>query len=123
MDKFTEAYIECALWSSMDDLDEPLDKNYGPDDIAPEALARIEADCTKFQEENKVALSCYEHPLYSADALGGHDFWLSRNGHGSGFFDRTDRLPKEVCDRLQEAACKFRECDLYVGDDGLIYLA
>ena len=42
MDAFTTAYIEAALWSSMDNADEqggePLDANYDIEDIAPEAI-------------------------------------------------------------------------------------
>ena len=38
-DSFTLAYIEAALWSSVDDDDEPLDKNYTLADIPEETLA------------------------------------------------------------------------------------
>jgi hypothetical protein len=49
-----------------------------------------------------------------SDKRAGHYFWLSRNGHGSGFFD-------ENLDALQDAAKAYSEFDLYVGDDGVIY--
>lgn len=48
----------------------------------------------------------------------GHDFWLSRNGHGAGFFDRG---LGGLGDRLQKAARVYGTCDTYVGDDGWIY--
>lgn len=129
LDEFTRAYIECALWSSNDESDEstggePLDKNYSADDIAPECLAQMVADCKAFQAEFTDELAAYNHPKYSSDELGGHDFWLSRNLHGAGFFDRTDCLPKAICDSLQAAVgwrTKYPEVDLYVGDDGLIH--
>lgn len=117
-DEFTRAYIEAALFSTNDESDEsggePLDKNYGPEDIAPESLSVMEQDCAKFQTDN-------------ADDIGsdleraGHDFWLTRNGHGAGFWDGD--WPEEVSDRLTEAAEAFGEVDLYVGDDGTIYQA
>ena len=40
-DKFTNAYIECALWASSDDDDEPLDRNYCEEDLTPEAMKPI----------------------------------------------------------------------------------
>ena len=56
LDDFTLAYIEAALWSSNDDSTpqggEPLDANYGIDDIDPDTLAAMIEDCRRFQEEN-----------------------------------------------------------------------
>jgi hypothetical protein len=51
--------------------------------------------------------------------MAGHDFWLTRNGHGAGFWDGD--LSEDVGNALTEAAKKFGECHLYVGDDGQIY--
>ena len=42
-------------------------------------------DCRRFQEENAADLALYDHPQWTAAELGGHDFWLTRNGHGCGF--------------------------------------
>ena len=47
-----------------------------------------------------------------------HDFWLTRNGHGVGFWDRG--LGK-LGDLLTDAAKTYGSADLYIGDDGLIY--
>ena len=49
MDKFTAAYIEAALWSSTDDVGEPLDN--GEHELAPETRAKMASDCAKFQAE------------------------------------------------------------------------
>lgn len=46
------------------------------------------------------------------------DFWLTRNGHGVGFWDRDVGA---VGDRLTKACKKFGETYLYVGDDGKIH--
>ena len=55
IDKFTQAYLECALWSSNDESNDqggdPLDQNYGIQDIAEECLEKMIADCKAFQEE------------------------------------------------------------------------
>ena len=49
LDEFTLAYVEAALWSSNDDSTpqggEPLDANYGIDDIDPDTLAAMIEDC------------------------------------------------------------------------------
>jgi hypothetical protein len=117
LDKFTLAYIECALWSTNDESNEqggePFDANYGIEDIAPEALEKIKADCDKFQADNETLLS--ELDLEQS----GHDFWLTRNRHGAGFWDGD--YNKALGDALTDASHKFGEVDLYLGDDGMIY--
>ena len=114
MDKFTQAYIVCALWSANDEDGMPLDSNYVVDDIAPETLARIKSDCRDFQKSAKKWLK-----QAGDDAQNGHDYWLTRNGHGAGFWDRG--YPKKVSDALCELSKANGEFYLYVGDDGKIY--
>lgn len=117
VDAFTKAYIEAMLFSSTDnsrdDGGDPLDKNYSADDLSPEARAECERACASFQTEN------------AADILGlepqaGHDFWLTRNGHGAGFWDGD--WPEPEATRLTEASKKAGEVNPYVGDDGRIHL-
>lgn len=112
LDTFTTAYIECALWSSTDDNDDPMDDNFTIDDIAPASLEKMIADCQAFQKENKDRIV---HDLVRA----GHDFWLTRNGHGAGFWDGDwDKRDGEI---LTYESKRFGTCDLMVGDDGEIY--
>lgn len=115
LDAFTRQYIGTALWSSNDESDEsggdPLDENYGVDDIAPETLKKMVKDAEKFQEDN--------WEFYEDDEQAGHDFWLTRNGHGAGFWDGD--YPEPEATKLTKASKKFGEYDLYVGDDGQIY--
>ena len=118
MDDFTRAYIECALWSEKDDAGEPFDKNYTIADIAPEDLAQMQEDCAAFSGNNP--LPSYRDQNYTDAELAGHDFWLTRNHHGVGFWDRG---LGEQGDTLTDAAHQFGECNLYVGDDGRIYIA
>ena len=124
LDGFTCAYIEAMLWAETDQTTEqggdPLDENYGVEDFAPETLRAIVDDCQQFQQANRADLARYNHPQYSAEELGGHDYWLTRNGHGCGFWDR-DCLPRAVGKRLTSAAHKAGELSAYVGDDSLIY--
>ncbi len=127
IDTFTAAYIEAALWSTLDESDdsggEPLDANYSGDDLAPETLASMVADCARFQEENTDDIwaegACKFASDYTPSERAGHDFWLNRNGHGCGFWDGDWKEPH--ASRLDAAARAFKQVDLYVGDDGLIY--
>jgi hypothetical protein len=129
MDKFTEAYIECALWSSTDNSNDsggdPLDDNYGVEDIAPKTLEEMKSDCADFQESFGDLI---------ADDLerAGHDFWLTRNGHGAGFWDGDWQQPmptehesagryRTVGEFLTAMSKPYGSVDLYVGDDGMIY--
>lgn len=120
LDAFTLAYIECALWSSMDNSDDsggrPLDDNYGVEDIAPDTLAEMVRDCREFQEFNADLL---EGLTLDDESCAGHDFWLTRNRHGAGFWDGG--WPKSMADRLTEYSHNAGSYDLYVGDNGLIY--
>jgi len=112
MDKFTEAYVDCALWSTNDDNGDPLDDNYGYGDIDPDTLAEMISDCLKFQEENA-------DDIDGLDEQAGNDFWLNRNGHGCGFWDGD--WPEEEGNRLDEASEVFGSYDLYVGDSGKVH--
>jgi hypothetical protein len=126
LDAFTRAYIECALWSSNDNSTpqggDPLDRNYGVTDIDPRTLAAMAADCERFQLENQASLeSVYASgfsPTYNAERAG-HDFWLTRNAHGAGFWDGD--IEYVAGQKLTDAAHAFGEVELYVGDDGKIY--
>lgn len=75
----------------------------------PETLESSVSDCKRFQAENAEDLA------WEDDEQGGHDFWLTRNGHGCGFW------PEPAATRLTKASKAFGEVNLYVGDDGLIY--
>lgn len=52
------------------------------------------------------------------DRRAGVDFWLTRNGHGAGFWDGG--WP-EHSDELTKLSKPYGSVDLYIGDDGLIH--
>lgn len=123
LDTMTQAYAVCALWSSPDEGQPPfspernLDDDYGIDDIAPETMAAMRADCEAFAEANAGDIDTFERLACVDDSQVGHSFWLSRNGHGAGFFDWTHPAELgEACARLQEAARVYGEIDLYAHD-------
>ena len=127
LDEFTKAYIECALWSSTDNSNEqggdPLDRNYDVDDIAEETLESMVKDCANFQESNSELLEKWYAECGESINRAGHDFWLTRNRHGAGFWDRwNDSTPQGAIGRkLTDAANAYGGCDLYIGNDGKVY--
>lgn len=136
LDEFAKAYITAALWSSTDNLTpsggEPLDKKYTIDDICGETLHKMERDCREFYDKYAELY----HRGGWADDRAGHDFWLTRNGHGAGFWSREmedldpelhQNMPhsefEEIRETLTKAAKSYGEFNLYLGDgmyDGLI---
>lgn len=116
LDIFIAAYVRCALWSSTGDDDQPLDDSYHPEDLSPEAGQRVVEDCRRFLDENRSDIGTQNSDISQA----GHDFWLSRCGHGSGFLD--GEWGEAPGDRLQAAAVAFGECNLYEGDASCLHL-
>jgi hypothetical protein len=107
-DAFTTAYIE-----AMDFTDCHCDNpELQGKEFSPELLANAARDCLRFQTENDLT----GYP----DRNAGHDFWLTRNGHGCGFWE-NDFGTEEQCAKLTAASKAFGPCELYAGDDGMIY--
>lgn len=124
LDKFTLAYIEAALWSTTDDNDKPLDKNYDIDDLHQSTLAAAVRDCKKFQEEMAEFITSEHNSRigpgdFDVTRAAGCDFWLTRNRHGAGFFDGD--WSDEADAAMTAKSHEFGEANWYVGDDGLIY--
>jgi hypothetical protein len=92
-----------------------MDGEYDRDDLAPETLARMQKDCDDFQERAAHIIA----DLDQDSATIAHDFWLTRNGHGAGFWDGD--YPDPAGEELTDISKDFGTCDLYVGDDGKIY--
>jgi hypothetical protein len=113
--EFVDAYLEAALWaSSTGDNEKPLnDHGYAIWDFSKKAIAQAVKDSNAFIKTNLEALLSVGDPSQH-----GHDFWLTRNRHGAGFWDRGYG---EVGKRLSDAARAYRETNAYVGDDKKIY--
>ena len=118
---FIHAYIEAALFTSTDNSDDsggqPLDKNYAADDIAESSRKAIISDCMAFMKQNRKDLES-DGSLNMSQA--GHDFWMTRTGQGVGFWDGD--WPEPMATRLTKSSEKFGTMDLYVGDDGKLYI-
>ena len=124
LDPFTQGYIEALFFTSEDDLgmaaNGHLNDPVGFSDLAPETLARIIADCAKFQDGRAWADTLEGHPDADEEHAG-RDFWYTRQGHGCGFWDGD--WPEPYATALTEAAEAFPSQDVYLGDDGKVYLS
>ncbi len=120
---FFNAYVDCALWSSTYGENGENNLDDGEHELSDEAKNIMLADCADFltycAEVNVNPFPDYQNELYDDYELSGHDFWLTRNGHGAGYWDRGLENGKE----LTAAAKTFGTCDLYVGDSGEIYVS
>jgi hypothetical protein len=123
LDTFTKSYVETALWLSHEENDEgnggPLDANYGPEDIAPATLLKMVEHCQSFQHEHAALIESCGDVFDDAWDMAGYHFWMTRNGHGTGFWNGD--WPEAIGEQLTAASEVFGEYDLSVGDDGMIH--
>ena len=110
---FLEGYIECALWSSNDpETETPLDDKYDIGDVDPDLKAHMRQTCADFIYANARDLERFVELTGRDWSSMGHDLWLTRNGHGAGYWDRYMEAAtpqarsdaKLVGERLSEAA-------------------
>lgn len=125
-DEFTTAYLTAALWTSTDETNPeqggaPLDQNYSIEDIDAATLDEMTADCEKFQALlgkliDDMNVKYRGGAAYSCEERAGHDFWLTRNGHGAGFWDGDWTEPAAT--KLTDAATAFGEYDITASGNG-----
>lgn len=121
IDAILAAYLECALWAELDDDERPLDDTYDADDIDAECVAFARIEIEAFIGRNWVsALAPIDGGQRATDEQIGHDLWLTRNGHGAGFWCREHYRNRDALTRAAEA---IGPSDAYAGDDGKVYLS
>lgn len=128
VDRFVDAYIECACWAeshSDEEGNNPVPFDQLDADLSQTALDAMARDCRDFLETDQVlelVILATDHK--SADrpdydiARAGHDLWLTRNGHGAGFWDCGLGW---IGDGLTKAAKSAGSRELYLGADGDIH--
>jgi hypothetical protein len=125
LSEFITGYIKAATFYSDDNDGDPLTANFSPDfspdDLPLETTLALTLDCIHFTTDMGATLhdafirvDGYNHEK------AGIDFWLTRNGHGSGFWDRK---LGNIGEELTSYAHTYGERHLYVGDDGKVYAA
>ncbi len=111
LEEFTAATIEALYFTDTGE-------GYQPDsdaDLSPETLANLEAECRSFWRR----FGGYVEAAEMTPKQAGHDFWLTRNGHGAGFWDGD--WPEPYAARLTRGAQCYGEFPTYLGDDGMIH--
>lgn len=122
--EFINAYKTALLWSSGDG---EQNESFEDFELSAEAVALCEADCRAFIEVAAPLLAQYVDqikcpPDCTPWAMAGHDFWLTRAGHGVGFWDRgLDELGDQLT-ALCGHGTQFPNRDAYLGDDNLVNL-
>lgn len=119
---FINQYIQTLLWSSITTDPETGDIIEGLEcETSSQSMdAQCSSDCLDFLGSNYELLSkvMKDNPHYDISQAG-HDFALTRNGHGAGFWDRG--LGRNG-DLLTEYSRAYGEVNCYIGDDGYVYL-
>ncbi len=116
LDLFLQSYADCALFASCGDDMMPLDRKYSVQNIAPDSIERMEKDCNDFFVANNLGQMSNREIMRA-----GHDFWLTRNNHGAGFWDGD--WPEPQAAFLTASSHSFGTSDLYVGDDGCLHVS
>lgn len=130
IDDEVSSYITSALWpgtftvrAGLVDVTESLDAKYTDDDVSDEARAFITETVEAFLIANADDVAAFQETYTGVDFRErptiGNNLYLTRNGHGAGFWDLE---LGELGDRLTAAAKALGESELYVGDDGKLYL-
>jgi hypothetical protein len=114
IDEIVKYYLEAALWTEQERLEEDLEDN----DFTIYSFSDDDKKVIKEEIEWFISNIGDSINLMTDDQLG-YDLWLTRNGHGAGFFDRNypkkdEQILNKLCDELGFA-------DIYVGDDNNIY--
>lgn len=124
------ALAETLLCSEMDENDQPLDSNYTIQDFDEDSLNRLYIKFEKFKERAITLISeknqeeCgdledFHLQIYPHDPVE-HDFILTANRHGAGFWDGD--WSAVVSEILTAAAHSAGEINVYIGDDKQLYI-
>jgi len=126
-----KALLHTLLWSSTDEFGKPLDDDFSPEDFSDEDVQKLYGEFQNFVSiveksiTDKIGCSwdCIDdfYDLQQpAENQTEHDYILTRNGHGCGFYDGD--WAREVAFILAETAQSQGEVLPYVGDDGKVYI-
>lgn len=95
-------YVETLLWSETDAHGKPLMDVIQIDQLPADTLGQCWEDCYKFFR----TFRAYLDTRSELQAKVAHDFVLTRNGHGAGFWDggwafnkSYERMAHEMCEQ------------------------
>ncbi len=122
INEIVKHYLYAALWTAE------LDSKYDADDFGfGEQYYAAVRDIGDFLNKAVRFLGPYEaHFGDQTEFQLGHEFWLSRNRHGSGFFDcylgTKDEELERVSDKLQDIARAFVEKNVFESEVGNVFI-
>ena len=117
-----ETYLKIALELSQTAEDVPLSALYTTKDIATTSVSLAEEELYGFiSEASEMYTDLYDHFEPETIAI---LFYLTRNGHGSGFWDcvpsGSDRKDT-IANELTEMASAYGSSELFIGDDDKLH--
>lgn len=124
-----KGYLEAALWTeeeqltaeyeSMFDYSEDIDLgSLSVDDLDDNSKIQAYIDIKKFIDlagEQAISEALDDNGTFQL----GMDIWLTRNGHGAGFFDHSYQFENQ----LTNSGKQLKGVDLYLGDDLKLYFS
>lgn len=116
------AYLQAVFFTEEDDL-----TNVSVEDLSGQARLvvsnAIKLFKNKAEKHLKIAVKNSSLSGIRFWTQVAHDLWLTRNGHGAGFWDDPEYYGgQENADMLSKIATEMGEQHAYVGDDGKIYI-
>lgn len=124
LDQMTSGYTEAAYRTDTGENEQPS----ADLELAPGERKKARNECKAFIEAiRQDTLGLYPDSMEQM----GHDFWLTRNHHGVGFWDRANLLLHFYDDKtrnymmlrehLTNVAHTFKEVSLSEGAGGMLY--
>jgi hypothetical protein len=116
LNKFVRSYLATACWVEFES-----GTTY---QLHRSAIRDAFMDCDKFiglvdkHFMSKDAEYIINRPGNDLELLAPHEFYLTRNRHGAGFWDGDW---DELGDKLTEICHEMKESQLYIGDDNMAY--
>jgi len=102
---FYDAYVKAIYWTDTGDKEQPsVDAPLDPDFLRASLI-----DCLSFFQH----VRCFMGDDLAMIEQAGIDFWLTRNLHGSGFWDKSDiygdytKLFDETAEKYSEVWSEF----------------
>lgn len=128
IDEFVKGHLEAALYSSSDTVmkdGKACDIFLDEREISEEEAVKLIPDCLAFIAEHKQGLIEYTKTAKINEnqtpwKQAGWDFWMTRQGHGVGYWDRD---AGDIGDNLSNECISWLHSGLYIGDDGQVYVA
>ena len=103
-------YVACAEWLTPDDDGESVDHC----EVSDVARSELADDCVRFLASVRLCTLRQYAVTGASWSQFGHDFWLTRNHHGAGFWDRG---LGEVGSRLTELSHAEGGRDTFFNED------